>query len=270
MVVQVAAGNHHNLALDSKGRVYSWGLGLRGRLGHGDDKNRFVPALIEAIASENIEPLSVHCGWAHSAIVTKYKGQVYTWGCNASHQLGGTGLMGDHSDQTPKRVTQWLDAPHKKKNNGKEGLFQSPLKAAKIVHLSCGAKHNLAVSDDGHVYSWGRGELGRLGHGDERPRRLPHMLGALEHVKVISVAAGAYHSLAVAEDGSLYVWGENEGGRLGLGPKAAHVTRPTLMPSTAPGAANRLKVLRAYAGTSASMACGEIEEENRANKCCLQ
>jgi alpha-tubulin suppressor-like RCC1 family protein len=271
MVQQVAAGKHHTLVLDDKGRVYSWGLGLHGRLGHGDDKNRLTPALIETIAHENIEPLSVHCGWEHSAIVTKYKGQVYTWGSNASSQLGGSGLKPGSSDDTPKRVTQWLEAPSKKKNNGvKEGRDHSALKAPKIVHLSCGAKHNLAVSDEGHVYSWGRGELGRLGHGDERPKKFPSMIGALEHVRVVSAAAGAYHSLAVAEDGSLYVWGENEGGRLGLGPKAVNVTKPTLLPATAPGAAKRIKVLRAYAGTSATMACGELDEENRANKCCVQ
>jgi alpha-tubulin suppressor-like RCC1 family protein len=273
MALQVAAGKHHTLVLDDNGRVYSWGLGLHGRLGHGDEMNRLSPALIETIAHENIEPLSVHCGWEHSAIVTKHKGQVYTWGSNASNQLGGSGLKPGSSDDTPKRVTTWLEAPSKKKNNGaKDGRDQSAHKAPKIVHLSCGAKHNLAVSDEGHVYSWGRGELGRLGHGDERPKKLPSMIGALDHVRVVSAAAGAYHSLAVAEDGSLYVWGENEGGRLGLEPKTAHVTKPTLLPATAPGAAFRVKVLRAYAGTSASMAmaCGEVDEEDRANKCCVQ
>lgn len=52
------------------------------------------------------------------------------------------------------------------------------------------------------MYSWGRGEFGRLGHGDEEPRKVPHLIEAFVGKNIKEVAAGGYHNLAM--NGSVY------------------------------------------------------------------
>jgi len=53
---------------------------------------------------------------------------------------------------------------------------------------------------DGRVYSWGRGTLGRLGLGSEQDQLFPAQVkfGSQESVRIVGIAAGAYHSLALA------------------------------------------------------------------------
>ena len=56
------------------------------------------------------------------------------------------------------------------------------------------------------VYSWGLGDSGRLGHGDEQDCTTPKLIKHLQSIKVCGIAAGAMHSLAVTET-ELYGWG---------------------------------------------------------------
>lgn len=59
---------------------------------------------------------------------------------------------------------------------------------------------------DGSVYSWGRGMFGRIGSGSEKDELFPVQLkfgnanpnGTQDTVKIVGIAAGAYHSLALA------------------------------------------------------------------------
>jgi E3 ubiquitin-protein ligase HERC2 len=69
---------------------------------------------------------------------------------------------------------------------------------------------SFAVGEIGELFTWGRGVLGRLGHGNEQNQPSPKRVEALRGVRVISVSVGWQHALALAEDGLVYVWGENE------------------------------------------------------------
>lgn len=52
---------------------------------------------------------------------------------------------------------------------------------------------------DGSVYSWGRGMFGRLGTGSEVDQLFPVRVEfGSAPVKIVAIAAGAYHSLALA------------------------------------------------------------------------
>lgn len=79
-----------------------------------------------------------------------------------------------------------------------------------------GASHSFALTADGALYSWGAGQCGRLGHGDESKQLLPTRVDALSSVKVVSVSGGAFHSVAADERGDVYGWGEGDGASLGL------------------------------------------------------
>uniref|UniRef100_A0A8C7QMR0 Alsin Rho guanine nucleotide exchange factor ALS2 n=1 Tax=Oncorhynchus mykiss TaxID=8022 RepID=A0A8C7QMR0_ONCMY len=77
------------------------------------------------------------------------------------------------------------------------------------------------------VWSWGRGEEGQLGHGDNLPRLQPLCIKCLSSKEVVLVAAGAHHSLALTTQSQVFSWGSNSSGQLG------HMACPTTIPRLA-------------------------------------
>ena len=67
------------------------------------------------------------------------------------------------------------------------------------------------------VYSWGNGDGGRLGHGDNAPREQPTLVTALQGNKVVKISCGSTYSAAITAQGELYTWGKGNYGRLGHG-----------------------------------------------------
>jgi hypothetical protein len=76
----------------------------------------------------------------------------------------------------------------------------------------------VVASAEGDVFTWGGGACGRLGHNDEHDRLAPARLGREEFGggKIVMVAAGGFHTVALAEDRVLWVWGLGLHGQLGL------------------------------------------------------
>lgn len=80
----------------------------------------------------------------------------------------------------------------------------------KVCAVAAGEAHTLALTCDGEVYSWGRGTFGRLGTGREADEHVPTAVGGgRQRPRFAAVAAGAYHSLALDDEGSLWSWGYN-------------------------------------------------------------
>lgn len=88
----------------------------------------------------------------------------------------------------------------------------------KVTAVAAGEAHTLLLTGDGRVYSWGRGTLGRLGLGSEQDQLFPAQVkfALQDSVRIVGIAAGAYHSLALADDGSVWCWGYNLYGQLGI------------------------------------------------------
>ena len=93
--------------------------------------------------------------------------------------------------------------------------------ARKVVHqVSCGPNHSLALTDL-EVFSWGSGDGGRLGLGDDRNRETPVSIDSLKGQIVLQISAGNWHSAAVVlippniEAGYCYTWGSGHCGQLG-------------------------------------------------------
>jgi len=110
--------------------------------------------------------------------------------------------------------------------------------------IAAGNMHNCAVTESGALFTWGDHEWGKLGHGasdtwDLPWRRrnsnagftlLPTRVKALEGVNVVSVSAGCFHTLAVAEDGTLYGWGDDRNGCISSDGDASLAPRPQCTP----------------------------------------
>ena len=73
--------------------------------------------------------------------------------------------------------------------------------------------HIIALSVDGMAFSWGKGEYGQLGHGDQEDVARPKAIRALSNV--CAIEAGGNHSLAVTSDGALWSWGRGMTRQLG-------------------------------------------------------
>uniref|UniRef100_A0A668AD38 Alsin Rho guanine nucleotide exchange factor ALS2 n=1 Tax=Myripristis murdjan TaxID=586833 RepID=A0A668AD38_9TELE len=77
------------------------------------------------------------------------------------------------------------------------------------------------------VWSWGEGEHGQLGHGDNLARLQPLCIKSLNNKEVVRVAAGTHHSLALTAQSQVFSWGSNSSGQLG------HMESPSTIPRLA-------------------------------------
>ncbi|EOD37060.1 hypothetical protein EMIHUDRAFT_362321, partial [Emiliania huxleyi CCMP1516] len=174
--VSVATRAYHSLALTADGSVWSWGGGLFGQLGHGDEQDQLLPKKIETFAGRRV--VAVSAGWMHSLAITA-DGAVWSWG------WGGYGKLGQrdrHAQLLPMKVEAFT--------------------GRRVVTVSAGARHSLATTADGAAWSWGAGGNGRLGHGDRQRQLLPKKVEAFAGRRVVAVAAGGIHSLAITADGA--------------------------------------------------------------------
>lgn len=81
--------------------------------------------------------------------------------------------------------------------------------------VACGANHTASISRRGELFTWGFGSNGELGHGSWTALEVPVPRQAYAATRIVSLAAGAEHTLAIAENGSLWCCGSNKRGQLG-------------------------------------------------------
>ena len=87
------------------------------------------------------------------------------------------------------------------------------------MRVASGKNHTLAINSRGELYAWGHNGNGQVGIGTVTPRGeyelTPQRVGSDSDWKVIS--GGDDYSLALKSDGTLYAWGKNNRGQLGIG-----------------------------------------------------
>ncbi|KAG7388019.1 hypothetical protein PHYPSEUDO_013271 [Phytophthora pseudosyringae] len=105
-------------------------------------------------------------------------------------------------------------------------MVSSPPPLRRVVQIACGYRHTALITDDRHLYTFGHGECGRLGHGTEEECTDPmpvvyfSSLIAAEGAAVggvVDVSCGREHTMAVTASGDLFGFGWGEAGRLGTG-----------------------------------------------------
>ncbi|KAK5650580.1 hypothetical protein RI129_001609 [Pyrocoelia pectoralis] len=254
--VAVNSGGKHCLALTADNDVYSWGEGDDGKLGHGSRNGCERPKVVEAL--QGYEIVDIACGGAHSAAITS-SGQLFTWGKGRYGRLG----HGDSEDQLkPKlieallgyRVTDvacgsgdaqtlcisdddnvwsWGDGDYGKLGRGGSDGCKVPMKIESlaglgVIKVECGSQFSVALTRSGSIYTWGKGDYHRLGHGTDDHVRRPKKVAALQGKRIISIATGSLHCVACSDDGEVFTWGDNDEGQLGDGTTNA-IQRPRLV-----------------------------------------
>ncbi|KAH7440857.1 hypothetical protein KP509_03G014300 [Ceratopteris richardii] len=169
-VVEVMVGSSGSSNCSS-GKLFTWGDGDKGRLGHGDKEQKLVPTCVAALVEYNFR--NVVCGHSLTVGLT-LAGQVFTMGSPVYGQLGEPFADG----KVPKRV-------------------EGKLRDVFVEEIACGAFHVCALTSKGEVYTWGKGANGRLGHGDYEDRKVPTLVDALKDKQVKSIACGTSMTAAI-------------------------------------------------------------------------
>ena len=141
-VVFVAAGAHYTVAVTAGWRLYSWGYGESGQLGHGDT-SLLEPTVVGAGAFGGSAVVMAACGCFHTLVVTQDGG---LWACG----WGGHGQLG-LNDEADRHAFERVGA----------GAFGG----ARVVAAAAGVSHSAVVTEDGALWTWGNGYHGQLGHG---------------------------------------------------------------------------------------------------------
>ena len=190
----VSAGTVHSVGING-GTLWSWGSNTSGQVGSG-----CAPATCTYISAPT--QISTAANWAsisaggYFTVAIKTDGTLWTWGGNNSGQLGdGCAGVACVSKTTPTQVgtaTNWAS-------------------------VAAGAAHVIALKTDGTLWAWGDNYYGQLGNGTTTglaPNSVPTQIGTATNWKMI--AAGDMHSLAIKTDGTLWAWGNNSNGQLGI------------------------------------------------------
>jgi len=223
-VRQVATSLSHTGIVTEAGDLFMCGSGRFGRLGLGDEDDQTTPTLLARAVFDGEAVLMVACGMAHTAAVTE-GGGVYTFG------LGDYGQLG-HGNWENQLVPRRVPAAGFRPNGSPEGPGE------RIAMVAAGGSHTVGLSEAGHVFTWGFGWHGQLGHGDQQNQWAPRQVEAewFGGEKVVFVATGEHHTVAVTAGGRLYTWGYGARGRLGHGDTGNRLV-PTLV---GPGAFGRV------------------------------
>jgi hypothetical protein len=146
--------------------------------------------------------VQVVAGGYHAALIHA-DGNLYTWGLGASGRLG-------HGDTEQGNPRADCDRP----------TIVQALQGKPVLQCSFGYSHSAAVVDGNELYTWGSAASGKLGLGEIATAQecyAPEPTWVPIPKAILQVSCGNAHTGAVTVDGELFMWGNADAGRLGLG-----------------------------------------------------
>jgi len=197
----VSGGVRHSLSVKPDGTVWAWGANSSGQLGDGTIATRTQPVQAPGLSAMK----SVAAGYQHS-LALGTNGKVWAWGSNGFGQLG-------EATTTTRRLI--------------------PTQVAGVgdgVDMAAGLYHSLVLRADGTVWAWGANSYGQLGDNSTSTRVAPTQVGVGTLPVTMALAAGAYHSLALSADGTVWTWGSNSYGQLGESTTTTRRSVPVQVP----------------------------------------
>ncbi|CAG0894072.1 unnamed protein product [Darwinula stevensoni] len=170
-IADIACGTSHSVAVDTEKRVFTWGFGGYGRLGHNETKDEHVPRLVKGFVG------------LHKGVKKVFAGSIFSLAIGES---GGLFLWG----QTRRA--------------GEANMYPKPIQDLygwNILDVGCGYS-SIVVAADESVISWGpTPAYGELGHGErQKSSSVPKEVGYMDGLNVHSVTCGICHTLLIARD----------------------------------------------------------------------
>lgn len=209
-VTAVASSVFHSVALGEDGRLYSWGSGGHGQLGHGGPEHEPEPR--QVLALHQVRVTAVSCGWAHTVAIDS-RGVAHAFGHAGDGRLGlGDGVVGEVGSgvMSPSPV--------------------SSLKHLKLVDAQAGYNHTIFLSDGGAVLACGEASP-KLGLGEKglgAAVRTPELVKIPLNAQISRLATSVAHSILLTKSGMVLTCGDGHSGKLGLG-DADDRAKPTVV-----------------------------------------
>ncbi len=193
---QVSCGSYHTIAIKTDGSLYSWGYNGNGQLGLDDTTDRDIPTQVGTDTDWSL----VGCGDLFS-MALKINNTLYGWGANSNGQLG----LGDTTNR---------DIP--------------TLISGTWNYFNAGGEFSMAINNFNELYSTGNNEFGQLGFGYATTNNnyvtIPLIFSTSANnnwkqlfVNNVNDTDSTGHNFGIKNDGSLWAWGSNLYGKLGIG-----------------------------------------------------
>jgi len=190
--LQLSASYGTSMAIKTDGTLWGWGYNNYGQLGLGNTTNYSSPKQVGALTAWSKVSTGTYLSNQPLTAAIKTDGTLWTWGRNF---YGGLGLGNTTNYSSPKQVgslTNWSN-------------------------VYSGGNWVMALKTDGTLWSWGANGFGNLGLGNTTNYSSPNQVGALTNWAFISVpCVNSIFVLAVKTNGTLFSWGGNPQGNLGL------------------------------------------------------
>lgn len=223
-LIQICAAKQHILYLTEQGNVYSYGSGVYGVCGQGGARCCYQQQILRPLSDRKV--IQIACGEYHSLALTQME-DLYSWGRGFEGQLG-------LYTQGPIEVVS-------------KPTYVKFFNRMKVKSIAAGSYYSFAITNDGELYGWGEARLGQLGCGKQSLVFIPQRIAIKDKEEAImrqshssislressprsinpnnpcsdyrvrKVAAGFGHTAAITEDDSLFMWGLNVFGQLGIG-----------------------------------------------------
>jgi alpha-tubulin suppressor-like RCC1 family protein len=206
----ISGGANHTCATRTDGTLWCWGGNLNGQLGIGSHgpTSQDLPRQVTTPAAGGWA--SVSAGDNHTC-ATRTDGTLWCWGDDHYGQIG----IGSHTDQDlPRQVT-----------------FPRP---GGWASSTAGSIYTCATRTDATLWCWGDNGYGQLGTGDHTNRYRPHQVTTPALGGWASVTADVTHTCATRTDTTLWCWGSNDDGELGIG-NGSDQDLPQQVRAAAPG-----------------------------------
>lgn len=232
-VLSVACGTWHSALVTSSGKLFTFGDGSFGVLGHGDRESMGYPREVQLLIG--LKTIKVACGVWHTAAIVEVMSQsdanvvsrkLFTWGDGNENRLGHGNketyllptcvsavidynfhqIACGHSMTvaltTSGHVFTMGGTAHGQLGSPKVNgvlpyLVQDRLVGEFVEEISCGAYHVAVLTSRNEVFTWGCGANGRLGHGDTEDRNYPTLVEALKDKNVRSISCGSTFTASI-------------------------------------------------------------------------
>lgn len=182
----------------SPNSTYTFSVKARDYAGNISASSNEISATTEASL-----PMAVSAG-SNQTYALKTDGSVWSWGYNSNGQLGN----GTLSASTSAKQTTILSS---------------------ITAISAGGTFGLGLKSDGTVWGWGENSMGQLGNTALTSQQYtPKKIENFDFV--VAISGGNTHSIALKSDGTVWTWGSNIYGELGIGSNTNKYV-PTQVPS---------------------------------------
>ncbi|XP_050237803.1 PH, RCC1 and FYVE domains-containing protein 1-like isoform X2 [Mercurialis annua] len=205
-VSYISCGPWHTAAVTSAGRLFTFGDGTFGALGHGDHSSSSLPREVGTL--RGLKTMRVSCGVWHTAAAVEVttelaspgasggssSGKLFTWGNGDKYRLG-------HGDTESRLLPECVVTL------GDENICQ----------VACGHDLTLALTTAGRVYTMGSTSFGQLGS-PKATGKFPAIVdGKISGKSVEEIACGSYHVAVLTSKQEVYTWGKGTNGQLGHG-----------------------------------------------------